>query len=68
MNIFIYFFLQNFSKTHQIAPFRKNSRGSMSPSPPSKREALPLAAWRESAMQTSTLFQKYLTPTPEIKS
>ena len=42
MNIFRIFFLQNFSKifykTHQIAPIKKNSWGSMPPNPPSKRK------------------------------
>ena len=29
------------SKTHQIAPFKKNSQGIMPPNPPSKRLATP---------------------------
>ena len=50
MNIFTIFFLPNFSKifskTHQIALFLKKFRRSMPPNPPSKRVALPRAAWR----------------------
>ena len=38
MNIFTYFTLQNFSKifsrTHQIAPFKKNTRATMPLNPP----------------------------------
>ena len=44
MNIFGKFLSQNFikiySKTHQIAPFKKNSRGTCPPNPPNKRVAL----------------------------
>ena len=40
MNIFSILFSQDFSKifskTHQIAPFKKNSRRNMPPNPPSK--------------------------------
>ena len=32
------------SKRHQIAPFKKNFRGSMPPNPPSKRMATPSVA------------------------
>ena len=67
MNIFTILFLQNFnkifSKTHQIAPFFKFSRGSIPPDPPSMQ----YHTYHHANIPT---FPKYFEPPPppEIKS
>ena len=66
MNIFTIIFLQNFSKifskTHQIAPFLKFSWGSIPPNPPSKRVALPRAAWRFAPCKYPHFYKKKFEP------
>ena len=60
MNIFTYFTLQNFrkifSRTHQIAPFKKNSRATMPLNPPAN-------AWLRHA-NTRTFSKNILNPPP----
>ena len=57
--IFFYNILAKYSpKRTKLHHFLKNSRGSMSPNPPSKRVATPRA------MQIPPLFQKYFEPPP----
>ena len=70
MNIFAIFTSQNFSKifskTHQIASFKKKFLNEHAPKPPplSKHVASLRAAWRKYL----TFQRKYFAPPPEIKS
>ena len=65
MNILIFFsskkFMKICSKTHQFAPSKKFSLGSMPPNPPSKRPATPRVASSFAACKLAQPPQK-LTP------
>ena len=72
MNIFTTFFVQNFSKiiskTHQIAPSFKIFSGEHAPVPPSKRVALPRAAWRFAPCKYPHFYKNIMNPPPKMKS
>ena len=52
-------------KITKLQNFKKFSRGSMPPNPPSKRVASPRAAWRFAPCKYPHFFRKILNPPPK---